>query len=110
MRATVQRKSSVGLMVLLAICSKSPQPQGGMAQMTPPQVVVAEVMPTTVPVSYEYIGQTVGSREVEVRARVTGHVEKRLYEEGALVKAGQPLFQLDARPFSLAISTAKAAA
>ena len=80
-----------------------------MANMPPPEVPVQQVQPITVPVSYEYVGQTIGSREVEIRARVTGHVEKRLYREGELVKAGQPLFQLDARPFALAVSTAQAA-
>lgn len=92
-------------------CQKAPKEGEGnpMAHMPPPEVAVVAVQPGSVPVSYEYVGQTVGSREVEVRARVTGNVEKRLYEEGALVKAGQPLFQLDARPFALAVATAKAA-
>ena len=78
-------------------------------QMPPPEVAVYEVHADTVPVIYEYIGQTVGSREVEIRARVTGQVEKRLYEEGALVKAGQPLFQLDARPLMATSASARAA-
>ena len=96
---------------LLAACTKSPQQGTGgpMANMPPPELTVQEAHPATVPVSYEYVGQTVGSREVEIRARVTGHVERRLYREGELVKAGQPLFQLDARPFELAVSTAKTA-
>jgi membrane fusion protein (multidrug efflux system) len=99
------------LLALLAACSKAPNDGGGnaMMNMPPPEVTVVEVQPANVPVSYEYIGQTVGSREVEVRARVTGNVERRMYEEGALVKAGQPLFQLDARPFALAVASAKAA-
>lgn len=80
-----------------------------MANMPPPEVNVVDVQPTTVPVNFEYIGQTIGSREVEVRARVTGHVEKRMYEEGALVRAGQPLFQLDARPLAMAVAATKAA-
>ena len=80
-----------------------------MAHMPPPEVAVVDIQPKSVPVNFEYIGQTIGSREVEVRARVTGHVEKRLYEEGALVKAGQPLFQLDARPLAMAVAAAKAA-
>lgn len=80
-----------------------------MANMPPPEVNVVAIQPTTVPVNFEYIGQTIGSREVEVRARVTGHVEKRMYEEGALVRAGQPLFQLDARPLAMAVAAAKAA-
>jgi membrane fusion protein (multidrug efflux system) len=94
---------------LLVACSKSSD-GNPMGNMPPPEVSVIEVQPTTVPVNFEYIGQTIGSREVEVRARVTGHVEKRLYEEGALVRAGQPLFQLDARPLASAVAAAKAAA
>lgn len=95
-------------LALLAACSKS-QEGNPMANMPPPEVSVMEITPADVPVSFEYIGQTLGSREVEVRARVTGHVEKRLYEEGALVKAGQPLFQLDSRPLAMAVAAAKAA-
>ncbi len=99
------------LMAMLAACSKTPPEGAGnaMMQMPPPEVTVHEMQPVSVPVVYEYIGQTVGSREVEVRARVTGHVEKRLYEEGTLVRAGQPLFQLDARPLSLTVASARAA-
>lgn len=98
------------LLGLLAACSKSAPPGGNaMMQMPPPEVTVREVQSGTVPVSYEYVGQTVGSREVEVRARVTGNVERRLYEEGALVKAGQPLFQLDARPLAATVASSKAA-
>ena len=56
------------------------------------------LQPRTFPVSYEYVGQTAGSKEVEVRARVTGILEKRLFAEGAAVKAGQPLFVIDPKP------------
>ncbi len=100
------------LILSLGACSKGDGHGGegaGVHGMPPPEVNVMSVQPSRVAVSYEYVGQTVGSREVEVRARVTGHVEKRLYEEGSLVKAGQPLFQLDPRPLALAVSTAKAA-
>lgn len=104
------RRLAISLLpvLLLAACSKS-QDNNPMAHMPPPEVSVVEIQPSDVPVSFEYIGQTIGSREVEVRARVTGHVEKRLYEEGGLVKAGQPLFQLDARPLAMAAAAAKAA-
>lgn len=96
-------------LLFVVACSKSPATGGGMMHMPPPEVSVVDVQPTDVPVSYEYIGQTVGSREVEVRARVTGHVDKRLYSEGAMVRAGQPLFQLDPRPLAVAVDVAKAA-
>lgn len=107
----VRNALAVMLMIGLVACSKSPKEGAGgpMAHMPPPEVAVTEVRQAKVPVSYEYIGQTLGSREVEVRARVTGHVEKRLYDEGKLVQAGQPLFQLDARPLALAVGSAKAA-
>lgn len=95
-----------GLSALLA-CSKSPQ-QGGM-HMPPAEVSVFSVTAADIPVTYEYVGQTVGSREVEVRARVAGNIDKRLYEEGAYVKEGQPLFQLDQRPFVIAVAQAEAA-
>lgn len=98
----------MAMTISMAACTKTPEVSGA-PKMPPPEVVTATVQASSVPVTYEYVGQTVGSREVEVRARVTGHVEKRLYEEGGLVKAGQPLFQLDTRPFALAVSTAKAA-
>lgn len=94
--------------LLFAACSKS-QDGNPMVNMPPPEVNVVDIQPMTVPVNFEYIGQTIGSREVEVRARVTGHVERRMYEEGALVRAGQPLFQLDARPLAMAVAAAKAA-
>lgn len=96
------------LMAAVSACSKSPA-EGRAGGMPPPEVTTVTVANTDVPVSYEYIGQTVGSREVEVRARVTGNIEKRLYEEGAVVRAGQPLFQLDARPFTLAVASSEAA-
>ena len=51
------------------------------------------------PVVLEYAGQTAGSRETEVRARVAGILQRRLFAEGATVKAGQPLFQIDPANF-----------
>ena len=62
----------------------------------------------TFPVTFEYVGQTQGSKDVEVRARVTGIIEKRLFEEGAAVKAGQPLFIIDARQYQAQVAAANA--
>ena len=64
--------------------------------------------PQTFPVTFEYVGQTQGSKEVEVRARVTGIIEKRLFQEGAAVKAGQPLFIIDARQYQAQVAAANA--
>src|SRR5713226_4326471 len=89
------RNYLVSLFAVLALAGCGPKggpPHGGM----PPAVVaVQEVKARTIPVEYEYPAQTAGSREVEVRARVTGILEKRNYSEGAPVQAGQSLFTLD---------------
>lgn len=51
----------------------------------------------TLPVTFEAVGQTEGSREVEVRAREGGIVLRRLYTEGSWVKRGTLLFKIDSR-------------
>ena len=71
-------------------------------------VHVLHVNPQTVPISLEAVGQTEGAKQVEVRARVSGILEQRLYTEGAPVKAGTPLFQIDRKPFELALAQARA--
>jgi len=80
-------------------------PGGG---MPPPEVTAMTVAPKAIPVSFEYVGQTAGSREVEVRARVTGILIKRNFEEGLPVKQGQSLFTIDPAPFEAAASRAQA--
>jgi membrane fusion protein, multidrug efflux system len=74
----------------------------------PPQVSVVVVQPQVLPVSFEYTGQTQGSREVEVRARVTGILLTRNYTEGAAVRAGESLFTIDPVPFQTALARAEA--
>jgi membrane fusion protein (multidrug efflux system) len=100
---------STALAALVAACGESkgaggPPGFGG----PPPQVNVVVVQPQTLPVSLEYTGQTQGSREVEVRARVTGILVKRNYTEGSAVKAGQSLFTIDPVPFQTALARAEA--
>jgi membrane fusion protein (multidrug efflux system) len=74
------------------------------AQMTPPlpEVVVTSVQRGEVPVELTYSGRTAGSREVEVRARVSGILLQRLYEEGSRVREGEVLFRIDPEPFRAA--------
>ena len=72
-------------------------------------VTAVKVSTQRVPVSLEAVGQAEGSREVEIHARVTGILEKRVYEEGAPVQAGQLMFTIDPAPFELAVDEARAA-
>ncbi len=67
-----------------------------------------QVAARDVPAVVEYVGQTESSRQVEIRARVNGFLDKRLYTEGAMVKAGETLFQMDRKPFEAQQSAAQA--
>jgi membrane fusion protein (multidrug efflux system) len=71
-------------------------------------VTLLEVKPQTVPIRFEYVGQTAGSKEAEVRARVQGILEKRSYQEGGYVKAGQTLFVIDPKPYAAQLEQAVA--
>ncbi len=71
-------------------------------------VTMLEVKPQRVPIAFDVVGQTEGSKQVEVRARVSGILLKRLYNEGDPVLAGKALFQIDRAPFEIALAQAKA--
>ncbi len=94
--------------LLLSACSgdKSAQPAAAAPQAMP--VTVIEVAPTQAPLVVEAVAQAEGAREVEVRARVSGILEKWLFREGEPVKAGQMLFRIERAPFEIALAQAKA--
>lgn len=102
----------VAAQMLLAACGPPAcgPPAGGPPHgaMPPAQVSVITVEKRDVPVRYEYVAQTAGYREVEVRARVTGILLKREYREGAPVQKGQALFSIDPAPFQVALARAEA--
>src|SRR5437763_14034294 len=81
--------------------------QPGMG-MPPPEVSVGTVTPRTLALAYEYVGQSAGSREVEVRARVAGIILKRNFTEGAPVKEGHSLYTIDPAPFQAVAARAEA--
>ena len=83
-----------GLALSLTGCGKT-ESAAGPGGMPPPEVSFVVAQAKALPVALEYTGQTAGSRETEVRARVSGILQGRLYEEGATVKAGAPLFLID---------------
>ncbi|WP_242447133.1 efflux RND transporter periplasmic adaptor subunit [Nitrosomonas supralitoralis] len=77
--------------------------------MNPPiEVTFMAAEPVKMPMSLETIAQTEGAKEIEVRPRVGGILLKRLYDEGAAVEAGQPLFLIDPEPFQNALKEANA--
>ncbi|MBI5462295.1 MAG: efflux RND transporter periplasmic adaptor subunit [Gammaproteobacteria bacterium] len=95
------------LLLGLTGCNGNADPGAGMA-FPPPQVSVVTVAARDLPVEREYIGQTKGSREVEIRARVGGIIEQRLYEEGTQVAADAVLFQLDPKSYEAQLAVAEA--
>jgi membrane fusion protein (multidrug efflux system) len=104
----------LSLVLSLVACGQGGHNNGGKGHggpgngMPPSEVNVTTVQPQTLPLTLEYTGQTAGSREVEVRARVTGILLKRNFVEGGPVKQGQSLFTLDPAPFQAALARAQA--
>ncbi len=79
------------------------------AEKPPAEVFTVKVEARDIPVSFQYVAQTESSHEVEIRARVIGFLDKRVYTEGAMVKAGDVLFQMDPKPFQAQVDDAAAA-
>ncbi|MCW8929938.1 MAG: efflux RND transporter periplasmic adaptor subunit [Gammaproteobacteria bacterium] len=77
-------------------------------QVRPVEVVTHTVKSVDTPVSFEFVGKTESSRKVEIRSRVEGFLEKRLYLEGSFVDEGDVLFQMDKKPFEAQLNAAKA--
>ena len=88
---------------------KGGPPGAGPGGAPPPaQVTAVTIAPKTVPVPYEFTGRVEGSREVEVRARVSGILLRRTYEEGRPVRKGQMLFQIDPAEYRAEVQAAAA--
>lgn len=97
------------VLAFLSACGPSGGGHGGPpGGMPPAQVGTIVVQPKAVLAPFEYTGQTAGSREVEVRARVTGILLKRNFVEGGTVKQGQSLYSIDPVPFQAALARAEA--
>ena len=101
----------VPLLALLVACgAKTGDKEGAAPAATPPpEVGVVTVTPGPVGLTVELPGRLEASRVAEVRARVAGILEKRLFEEGSDVKAGQALFQIAAAPYEASVASARAA-
>ena len=91
--------------LLLTACSSSEEPPA--PQALPVKAIT--VAPQTIPNVIELPGRVEPVRTAEVRARVTGIVQERLYEEGTDIRAGQPLFRIDPRELRASYAQTKAA-
>ncbi|QIF00219.1 efflux RND transporter periplasmic adaptor subunit [Roseimicrobium sp. ORNL1] len=103
MKSMLRVSLSVGLTLLLAACGGKDAPPPA----APPEVLVLTAATQDVPVFREWVGTLDGSENAEIRARVTGYLVKRNYQEGAVVKKGDVLFEIDPRPFEAALAEAR---
>jgi membrane fusion protein, multidrug efflux system len=100
--------SMAAAVLTIAGCSRKDASKAGTAPPPPPSVVVAEVAQKTVPIYSEFVGQTAASQTVEIRARAQGMLEKVFFTEGAAVRKGQRLFQIQKSEYEARVLAAKA--
>ena len=110
-RHVINSLCGITVLMLLTACGQPAQPApgaggppGGMAL----PVTAIDVQAQAVPITLEVVGQTEGSKDVEVRARVSGIMNRKLYTEGDTVKAGTVLFMIDPVPYESALVQARA--
>jgi RND family efflux transporter MFP subunit len=101
---TTVRTILLGALVLTGGCSESPQKQA--SAPPPPTVTVAKPTKRVVVDQDEYVGRFVAIDSVEIRARVSGYLDRIDFTDGQMVKQGDLLFTLDRRPFQTALDQA----
>lgn len=102
-RPTAALGAAISLVLLLAACGQSTPPAP-----PPPEVTVTNPVRQKLVDRDEYVGRFVAVDAVEIRARVSGYLEKVHFTDGQLVKAGDLLFTLDQRPFQASLDQARA--
>src|SRR5262249_46240680 len=103
MKTKVPSPMFLALLAASVACGKKEAPPP-----PPPEVKVATVLQKDVPIFVEAIGQTRGSTEIEVRARVEGYLETINYKEGNFIRKGELMYTIDPRPFEASLAQAKA--
>lgn len=110
---TFRRGTRTVLMAMLAAvaglhgCNDKKAATGAPPPPPPPKVEVVTITRQTIPVEYAFVGMTEASKVVEIRARVSGFLLARGFDEGKPIHAGDPLFQIDPRPFEADLEIAR---
>ena len=102
--------SLLSLVALISVGFASACSQGQAAPTVPPPptVSVIELAPETVPLVTEWVATLDGFVNAQVRPQVAGYLVKATYREGSLVRKGDVLFEIDPRPFEIALAQAEA--
>jgi membrane fusion protein, multidrug efflux system len=99
---------ALGAAGLLAACEQQAETAAAPAAGPPPAVTVISVQPTEVTPGFGFNGRVVAVDQVQLRARVTGFLEQRLFEEGADVEAGDLLFVIEKAPYQAVVEQRQA--
>ncbi|CAB1084791.1 hypothetical protein D1AOALGA4SA_12300 [Olavius algarvensis Delta 1 endosymbiont] len=90
--------AALGVVALLTVaCDRKTKKQA--VKLPPPDVQVAEVIQGKVPIVMEFSGTINAIKTVNIIPRVSGYIDERHFEEGTFVKAGDPLYLIDPRPY-----------
>ena len=98
-----RRLATLGAFGLLAGCADAPPPTA-----TPPRVEVVSVAPRSLAEAFDFTGEVVAWRRVEVRAAIEGIIEERTFQEGSEVRPGQVLYRIDRTVWEAALRDAEA--
>lgn len=99
--------AGLAIVGLLAACEDQPGDQAGAA---PPPSPVTVAQPLVMPITewYEFTGRFESTAQVDVRARVSGYLDRVAFEDGQIVEKGQVLFVIDPRPYQAAVDEVSA--
>jgi len=106
---SIARRSGALLAIVSALALTACSGDAPPPAPPPPEVSVVRVTPGQISVADELPGRVVAFRVAEIRPQVNGVIQRRLFEQGSEVKAGQPLFQINPAPFSADAGSAAAA-
>ena len=97
--------AGIGTLLLVGCGKQQAQPEVRPAV----EVTTIKIEPRDAPVTFEYVGQTESSHQVLIVARVSGFLDKRVYTEGSIVKAGDVMFLQDPKPFQASLNAYRGA-
>ena len=102
------RRTMLAALTLAAALGAACEEPAPAAAPPPPEVYVTQVVQKDVPVYLELVGQTEGSQDVEIRARVEGFLDTMNFTEGSFIRQGAPLYQIDRKPLEATLAAARA--
>jgi membrane fusion protein (multidrug efflux system) len=108
LRQVAARSAVLLCIVAGTLVSACNRPQASPATPPPPTVSVLELKPQTVSLTSEWVATLDGYVNAQVRPQVTGYLVRTTYREGAFVRKGDVLFEIDERPFQIAVDQTEA--